>query len=234
MRVVTLNVRHGGGSRTTAICEALRAHSADIIVLTEFRENSSGQLIKRALGRCGYEHVASSHPPAKANGVLLASRTAFEQKAARPDVPLGPWRWLECRFDRLTIVGLYFPLGTPKLPFWDYLLSEASSRSEDQILLIGDFNTGKHHIDEAGATFIGPGNLSKLEALGFVDAWRSLHPSGREYTWFSQAGNGFRLDYAFLSRSLAPHLRATTHSEAERKGGATDHAALIVDIDMGA
>lgn len=234
MRVVTLNVRHGGGRRTTAICDALQAHSADVVVLTEFRENSSGQLIKRALGQCGYEHVASSDPPPKTNGVLLASRIAFEHKAARPDVPLGCWRWLECRFEGLTIVGLYFPLGTPKLPFWDYVLAEASSRSEGPMLLVGDFNTGKHHIDEAGATFIGPGNLAKLEALGFVDAWRHLHPSGREYTWFSHAGNGFRLDYAFLSGSLAPRLRAAAHSEAERSSGATDHSALIVDFDMGA
>lgn len=147
---------------------------------------------------------------------------------------LGCWRWLECRFDRFTLVGLCFPLGEPKLPFWNYLLAEASSRARDPILLIGDFNTGKHHIDEAGATFVGPDNPAKLEALGFIDAWRHLNPSGREYTWFSQAGNRFRLDYAFLSRSLAPCLRAAAHSEAVRSSGATDHSALIVDIDVGA
>lgn len=234
MRVVTLNVRHGGGRRVAAICDALQAHAADVVVLTEFRENSSGLLIKQALRQGGYQHFASSAPLARTNGVFMASRVAFEQEAACPNVPRGSWRWLECRFDRFTIVGLYFPIGVPKLPFWDYLLAEVSRRAGDAILLVGDFNTGKHYIDEAGATFVGADNPGKLEALGFVDAWRHLNPSGREYTWFSPAGNGFRLDYAFLSQSLASRLRAAAHSEAERSSGATDHSALIIDIDLGA
>jgi len=40
MKIVTLNIRHGGGTRVPVILEYLDSQNGDVIVLTEFRENA--------------------------------------------------------------------------------------------------------------------------------------------------------------------------------------------------
>lgn len=70
-----------------------------------------------------------------------------------------------------------------------------------------------------------------LEA-GWTDAWRVLHPYGRAYTWVSNRGEGFCVDHALLSPSLAPCLHSATISEAERVLRITDHAAVVVDLEL--
>jgi len=44
--------------------------------------------------------------------------------------------------------------------------------------------------------------MEQLIELGWVDAWRFLHPAKREFTWFSSANNGFRLDYQPIKDSI--------------------------------
>jgi len=39
MKIVTLNIRHGGGKRIHQILDHLDKYHSDIIVLTEYREN---------------------------------------------------------------------------------------------------------------------------------------------------------------------------------------------------
>ena len=51
-----------------------------------------------------------------------------------------------------------------------------------------------------------------------------------EFTWFSHRSRGFRLDHAFLSPACAPRLRAAWFDHTVRETGATDHSALIVDL----
>ncbi len=231
MRLLAWNIRHGGGRRVEAICQAILRQDADVVVLTEFREGRSGERIRAALGSGGWSAQASSQPPSRTNGILVASRMPFAALPARRDVPCGAWRWLECVFSGLTLVAAYFPLNRAKLPYWDWFLREAEARASRPCVLIGDFNTGKHFIDEVGATFVGPEYLGRLEELAYADAWRRLHPEAREYTWFSHRGNGFRLDYAFLSPALAPRLRRACHSQQEREERVSDQAALLVEID---
>jgi hypothetical protein len=40
MKIVTLNIRHGGGTRVPVILEYLDSQNGDVIVLTEFHENA--------------------------------------------------------------------------------------------------------------------------------------------------------------------------------------------------
>ena len=71
-----------------------------------------------------------------------------------------------------------------------------------------------------------------MTTAGWRDAWRSLHLDGREYSWFSNRGNGFRLDHAFLSPGIDQTLRGATFSQVERAPTITDHAALIIDLEV--
>ena len=52
----------------------IKAHRPDIIVLTEFRENPPGFCLRDALSTDGLIFQATSLPPPKKNGVLIAAR----------------------------------------------------------------------------------------------------------------------------------------------------------------
>ena len=78
--------------------------------------------------------------------------------------------------------------------------------------------------------------IAAMEEAGWPDAYRLLHPRARAYTWYSpNAGNGFRLDQAFVNQELLPRLKEVryvwgTAANAERRDALSDHAAMIVDL----
>ena len=66
--------------------------------------------------------------------------------------------------------------------------------------------------------------------LGFVDTWRDTHPEGRDYTWYSSAGNGFRLDYIWASPQLAQSVQRVWHDHEARLTHSSDHSAVIAEL----
>ncbi len=45
-RILSLNLRHGGGSRANLLIDWIASKAPFVAVLTEWRENASGRLIK--------------------------------------------------------------------------------------------------------------------------------------------------------------------------------------------
>ena len=230
MRIVTLNIRHGGGRRIDVLADALVSHAADTLVISEFRANESGQRLRLRLADAGYAHWADGAPPRTANSVAIASRSPVERRPL-PLSSANRHRVVEVGLDGLTLGAVYFPLNTDKVAFWQTeFLPLAAARIAQPYVFIGDWNTGAHYIDEEAATFFAAQEFAAMTASGWTDAWRAIHPGGREYSWFSNRGHGFRLDHAFLSPWVSPRLRAATFSQAERLAQLTDHAALVVDL----
>lgn len=62
MRIVTWNLQHGGGKRIGGIVDAIRSYSADVLVLSEFRNNPLGEILRGELTQMGYGFQAA--PPA--------------------------------------------------------------------------------------------------------------------------------------------------------------------------
>jgi len=60
MKLVTLNIQHGGGRRIPGILDYLRSQEADAIVLTEFRENSNAEALRSGLAENGFHHFAGA------------------------------------------------------------------------------------------------------------------------------------------------------------------------------
>ncbi len=235
MRVVTWNIRHGGSqARLGGIVGTLVGHQADVIVLTEY-QTTCGEAIRSGLLQEGWPYQVSSEPPPKTNGVLVAARIPIEVQPRQANMPI-PHRWVEvCLPDQnLRLVGLHTPTSADKQgkkDFWTFVVEFSAARVNDRCVLIGDFNTGLP-LDAEGEPFIYGEYMEALTKLGWVDAWRQTHgPEKREFTWYSSAGNGFRLDYAFLSRGLARHLWDAFHSHPEREQGVSDHSALVIELD---
>ena len=51
MKVIALNIRHGGGNRIKSIVPILVQSKADIIVLTEFRFNNNSNIVRNLFDR---------------------------------------------------------------------------------------------------------------------------------------------------------------------------------------
>jgi exodeoxyribonuclease-3 len=203
-----------------------------VVVVTEFRANEAGTRLLRRLAVGGLTYQVTSHPPSGVVSVALASRRPIDA-VREPLAGRDGHRVLEVELDSLTLGAVYFPRGSATLAFWrDRFLALARTRIARPYCFFGDWNTGRHYVDEAGATFSATREFEALTEAGWTDAWRVLHPDGQQYTWVSNRGTGFRVDHALLSPSLAPRLRSAVISEAERVPRITDHAALVVDLEL--
>ncbi len=180
-KVITWNIRHGGGNRVDRIIDCLNRHDADIVVLTEFRNSPRGDRIRKTLESRGLVHQHAGCGSPISNTVLLAARNSF-----RPLSPTSALAGYEhccvgATFTDIQILAFYFPQANAKAPLFEWLLNPGESFLHDPTLLIGDFNTGIHHIDEEQATFHHADKFVALQAKGWVDVWRSRNPDTREF-----------------------------------------------------
>ncbi len=230
MRILTLNIRHGGGRRIPAILGYVATSGADVVVLPEYRAGVYGEQLEEGLEGLGYAFRRRSVTAPRSNGVLLASRLAAEPIALEADEHSAR-RIVACRSGDLSIFGVHFALGAGKRRLYDLIAARSPLWTRSASIVVGDFNTGRHRIDEAGATFALTECFEALEReQGWTDAWRHFHGTGaREFTWHSPRGNGFRLDHVFASRPALGRIRAVAYDHATRPA-ITDHSALIVDL----
>ena len=231
MRLVTLNLRHGGKRHMAAILDGLLSHRADVLVLTEYHGNASGGVLRETLAGAGLAHQAASSAPPGRNGILVAARQPF-RRAGHKLLRFDRERLLQVRFERFSLLGLHMPNLHAKAPHWDALLRLAETASRTPRIFAGDFNTGRIPEDGEGFRFTFAEHMESLENMGWVDAWRHLNPDGREYTWYSHKRRGFRLDHAFLSPQVKPLLRHAAFAHDYRERGYSDHSALIIDVAL--
>lgn len=230
MRLLAWNIRAGGGARIATIIETLARHDADILVLSEYRSGLVGDRLRVGLAALGYRWATALQPPPGANGVLIAARRLLRELGpVSPDVQ-EPWRMLEVAVGRLRIAGIYMPNLRAKVPYWEALIASLTPHAGDHALAVGDFNTCRAWLDEPGAMDVTAHFLDRVEVAGFRDLWRHRYPERREFSWFSHRGNGFRIDHAFFSASLARRAGAIRYSHAERESGVSDHSPLLIDL----
>jgi exodeoxyribonuclease III len=231
VRLLAWNIRAGGGTRLAAISAAIAAHDADVLVLSEYRGGAPGTRLRAELATLGYHWHSEIEPPHPANGVLIAARRRFRALGpVCPTVP-EPWRMIGASFGRLRVTGVYMPNMHAKIPYWNALIAALQPRAHLPTLALGDFNTCRAFVDEPGAIDVAARFMDEIEAIGFRDLWRHRHPEGREFTWYSHRGNGFRIDHAFFSRCLARRTGTLRYSHEERRTGLSDHSALVVELE---
>jgi exodeoxyribonuclease III len=230
VRLLAWNIRQGGGSRLVGIIGAIARHDADVLILSEYRGGDSADRLRAALASAGYRHVTELSPPPHRVGVLVAARRRFAAHGVLcGDLP-EPYRLVDVDFDSLRLTGVYMPNLLKKVPYWQALVASFADRVDDDTLAIGDFNTCRAFVDEPGAIDATAHFMDRVDALGFRDLWRHRYPDGREYSWYSHRGNGFRIDHAFLSPGLAARAGAVRYSHDERLAGLSDHSMLLLDL----
>jgi exonuclease III len=97
-------------------------------------------------------------------------------------------------------------------------------------LAIGDFNTCRAFVDEPGAFDVTARFMDTVQEAGFRDLWRDRYPDGREFSWYSHRGNGFRIDHAFVSPRLIRRVDTISYVHDVRLDGLSDHSMLRLDL----
>ncbi|RBQ22518.1 hypothetical protein ALNOE001_18990 [Candidatus Methanobinarius endosymbioticus] len=159
-------------------------------------------------------------------------------------------RVLNFKFDNFTLIHIHAPTGsgakanlTAKLEFYDKLLNFAQKSADENIIIAGDFNiahTDKDIDDPENSsktvTFLDEEReiLDKLEKIGFVDSFRLLHSDEKEFSsWKSQkakeSGDGSRLDYFFVSKSLKDSV-VESKILSDIEGSKHSPIELVIDI----
>jgi exodeoxyribonuclease III len=226
IRLLTLNLQHGGGNRIDRIAELVLSHRPDIAILTEYRA-TTGPALSAKLAAGGLLHQASSEPERPKNGVFVAAHLPFtvvrEPKYPSP----SPRHWLELQFESFRLGAIYLGVNREEYgDFLDWLVDLINRRMLSSFILAGDFNWLEMGDGGNGV----PGMVEELSAAGYTDAWRKLNPTGRDYSWTNHNGTRTRVDYMFLSRRVAPYLTHARYDHDGQNGKVSDHDLLIVEM----
>jgi exonuclease III len=247
MRVLCWNIRAGGGTRVRGIYDQIARWSPDIVCLCEYRATPPSLVLAERLCELGLacQETTAEFTSPRRNALLLASRWPLRRLALRR-VPVEPGRWLtvEVSADRPFVLALmHVPnmVTRRKMVFLDAVQAVASRWRRGPAVFLGDTNCGWPGIDEERPVFGASTRLwlDSLAAMGWRDAFRYLKADERFFTWYSpNAGNGFRLDQAFLNRAMLPRLRDVCYEwgcpaegPVPRRDYLSDHAAMLLDFN---
>ena len=224
MKLLALNIRQGGGTRIDSICSYLIAQDCDALVISEFRRNTPGDQLIEVLRQAGFSHVHHNNTGPKQNTVMLATKQA--STLLKIDGCSNEWSLIGINWAGLQLVGTYFPQRKDKAGVFNTLETMASS----DLLAIGDFNTGANVLDSEGAKFHCADQFVNLANTTLTDLWRTHNGElAQEYSWYSNAGNGFRIDHALAGVKATSRCVACYYDHSTRDT-LTDHSALIVEL----
>ena len=229
LKVLSWNIRQGGGTRTDAILKAVYQHNPHIIIFSEFRNNQSGAMIRTRLMMKGYVHQFITAADKQTNSVLIASKLHGDSQLFYDEVKDFPESLVMLKTSGIEIFGLYLP-HKKKHTLFKFLLERASSGNP--VILAGDFNTGINGVDQKGDSFWYSEYLAKLENVDVMDAFRFFHPQVKEYSWFSHGGNGYRYDHIWVHSSLQTFLADCSYSHHEREAGTSDHSVMLLELKV--
>ncbi len=244
MRVISWNIRNGGGKSVDGILKQLQVWNPDVAGLQEFRGMASSKKISSALHELGLVYQVSTVDPVEPrwNRLLLASRIPFVTHEAT-GVCKESGRWLHVTLEtpdslQLMVMHVLNRFEGHKYKFQDEVIETFQSMRTANALAFGDTNTGVPHVDEEAMYFLPREGewFDRIREAGWEDVWRARNPETREFTWYTHGGSGFRQDQLFATGSMAKRVTDIRYDwgQPETETGRTmsDHAAIVFDIEM--
>ncbi|MBV1774315.1 exodeoxyribonuclease III [Burkholderiaceae bacterium DAT-1] len=253
MRIISANLNGIRSATTKGFLDWLATQHADVVCVQELKAQDADltDAMRNPAGLTGYFHPAEKKGY---SGVGIYCR----QKPDEVIVGLGiadidaEGRYIEARFGNLSVVSLYLPSGSSsderqqvKFSFLDRFkpILQALIESGREVVMCGDWNIAHKEIDLKNWK----GNLKNsgflpeerqwmtdIQAMGWVDTWRTLYPEQPGYTWWSNRGQayakdvGWRIDYQLVTPVMGSKARASSIYKDQRF---SDHAPLIVDFE---
>jgi exodeoxyribonuclease-3 len=253
MKIISWNVNGLRSVVRKGFLEWVKKENPDILCLQEIKIeeseipfdllylNSYNSFINssRKKGHSGVA-VYSKEKPLKINRILGLKR--FDEEG----------RMLKITYPGLTLINVYIPHGGRdkhdygyKLEVYRKLIDKMKDLKTGNVILVGDFNVAHEEIDLArpegnkNNIMFTPAErfqIDRLMHLGFVDSFRVFNKEAGNYSWLTyykdarEKGLGWRLDYAFVSESLAPKLKEAFILKEITLG--SDHCPIGVEIGI--
>ncbi len=224
LKILSWNIQQGGGSRTNKICTHLSNYGADIIILSEYKNNENGLTIRKHLLSKGYLFQNVGAAPSGTNSVAIFSKLPCNQFLFPGSDPEFSNNVICSEFPVFKVYGMYLP-HKKKHVLFDFLLEEI--KNEKPCLLAGDFNTGINYVDQVGNSFWYTEKLAALAKANYVDAFRLKHNDVKEYSWYSHQGNGYRYDHTYIQNALSPVTKDCFYLHEWREMKLSDHSPMV-------
>lgn len=241
-------------ARMEHVKEWLLSNRPDVLLLQELKGT---EFPAASFEELGYQSAAVTQKTY--NGVAILSRTPLQvvSTTLAGDEADSHARFLEVIVNEMRVTNIYLPNGNPvgtekfnyKLLWMDRLLQQMALWVRDGIPTIvgGDFNVIPEDIDcHKPASWIHDAlfqpepraRYKALLALGYTDAFRSLHPGEAGcftfWDYFRQAfehNRGIRIDHFLLSPELAQRLETCEIDKQPRaKDKPSDHTPIVVRL----
>jgi exodeoxyribonuclease III len=255
MRIVTWNV-NSLRARLPRVLEFLAEHRPDVACLQETKV-ADDTFPAAEIAGAGYAAVHNSG--GQWAGVAILARAGLELvdpvDGLAGDPVSNEARWCEATVAGIRFASVYVPNGRTldspeyprKLAFLKAMAARAAQLRTGELAIAGDMNIAPADADVydpqafVGGTHVSAAERGALELIcdrgGLVDAYRTLHPTEVQYTWWDyRAGNfhkglGLRIDLALISAGIRERLRRCGIERNYRKGSKpSDHAPLMLDL----
>jgi len=228
IKILSWNIRQGGGTRVNKIVKAIETTEAAILIFSEFRNNATGIQLRTALLKQNYRHQIVTAAPSNDNAVLIVSKYTCNGFVFPKADTHFPHNVVMAEFDAFYVIGVYLP-HKKKHRLFDFLIQTVKDYNKPCIIA-GDYNTGKNYIDQKGNSFWYTEDLERLEQVGMTDAFRHLHGEMQEFSWFSHQGNGFRYDHTYVEEGLLPLVQSCYYLHQYREANLSDHSPMMLEI----
>lgn len=255
MKLLSWNVNGIRAVHKKGAFEELMKLKADIIGIQETK-STPDQLVEAILAPPGYFSYFDSAKERKGySGVAVYTKI----KPEKIEYGLGhddydtEGRCLTLYFKDFVFVTAYFPNGGRdsdhfqyKLRYYELFLKHVQKLEEEcgNVIFCGDLNVAHEAIDLArpkeNANSIGflpveRAWVDKVQASGFIDTFRALHPETVKYSWWDMKTSsrernvGWRIDYFFVNEELFPHVKK---SDIMDDFYGSDHAPVMLEMDL--
>lgn len=238
MKLVSWNIQQGGGKRFESIAEQISEWNPDVVGISEFQDANSSWRLAECLSDLGLSHQSTTIDAVDrgVNFLLMASREPITVQSC-PGILADSGRFLHAKIDDANFLLMHVPnRSEKKWQFHAATIDYFNGLMFEEAFAFGDTNTGVAGVDEESRFFNAQETnwFKEIQIAGWTDVWREQNPNTREFTWYSTAGNGFRLDQLFATEHSKQRVRFVGYDWGGigRESKLSDHAAIIAEIDI--
>lgn len=228
INILSWNIRQGGGSRLLPIVKAIGIINAQIIVLSEYRNNDSGLKLRASLLRLGYRYQVITAANESDNSVIIASKLPCDTELFGDYDDDYCHNIAKAEFQAFSVYGMYLPHKKKHMLF--DLLNKKARSEEKPMIFCGDFNTGINHVDQKGKSFWYEEEFIDLSTQSCFDAFRRINGDIKEYSWYSHQGNGYRYDHTIVHNDLEVITKECKYIHEHRLSGLSDHSPMLLSL----
>jgi len=241
LRLLTLNISGPSVGRAERLASFLAEVDADVVVLTETRDNDGTRLLLSWCRDEGYLVAGDLPESSGERGVAVVRRIGPDRNPEVTQVDL-PHRLVIDELSNdplLRLVAVYVPsrdASPHKIERKQKFLGQLSAalrgaNDAGHIVLMGDLNiVSRNHVPRYSAFKVWEYDaLDDIEA-GLTDVFAKINPGVQPYSWIGRTGSGYRYDYAFVSPDLMDAVVGCEYLHEPRERGITDHAAVLLTM----